>query len=74
MPQEEFSFNDSINRSTGKIPFQAVYGLHPKGPLDLMELPSNFKISAQGQELVELIAKVHHQVKETLQKSSLKYK
>ena len=57
-PQEEFSFNDSMNRSTGKKTFQTVYGLHPKGPLDLVELPSNFRVHAQGEELVELITKV----------------
>ena len=74
LPQEKFSFNDSINRSTSTTPFQAVYGLHLKGPLDLRELPIDFRIATQGQELVELIAKVQHQVKETLQKFSLKYK
>ena len=72
LPQEEFSFNESINRSTGKTLFQVVYGLQPKGPLDLTKLPSDFKISAHGQELVVLITKVHQQVKETLQKYSLK--
>jgi hypothetical protein len=31
LPQVEFSYNDSVNRSTGKIPFQIVYGRQPRG-------------------------------------------
>ena len=31
LPQAEFSFNDSVNRSTGLTPFQIVYGGHPRG-------------------------------------------
>jgi hypothetical protein len=27
----EFSYNDSLNRSTRKIPFQIVYGMQPRG-------------------------------------------
>lgn len=46
LPQEEFSFNDSLNISTGKKPFQIVYGMHPRGPLDLKDLPIGFKVSS----------------------------
>ena len=74
LPQAEFFFNDFINRSTCTTPFQVVYGLHPKGPLELRELPTDFKINPQGQELAELITKVQQQVKDTLQKFALKYK
>ena len=38
LPQAEFSFNDSINRSTGLTPFQIVYGTHPRGTLELREV------------------------------------
>jgi hypothetical protein len=31
LPQEEFAYNDSPNRSTGKIPFHILYGMHPRG-------------------------------------------
>ena len=38
IPQAEFSYNDSINRTIGKSPFQIVYGMHPWGVCELREL------------------------------------
>ena len=37
--QAEFAFNHSVNRSTGLSPFQIVYGLMPRSPLDLAPVP-----------------------------------
>jgi len=34
----EFSYNDSPNRSTGKSPFQIVYGMHPRGISKLRDM------------------------------------
>jgi hypothetical protein len=59
LPQVEFSFNDSLNRSIGKTPFQIVYAMHPKGPMELRELPNDFKVSAKGEELAEMIKQVY---------------
>ena len=38
LPQEEFSYNDSINRSTRQSPFQIVYGMQPRGVSELRDL------------------------------------
>jgi hypothetical protein len=31
LPQVEFSYNDSVNKSAGQSPFQIVYGMQPRG-------------------------------------------
>jgi hypothetical protein len=36
--QEEFSYNDSPNINTGKIPFQIVYEMDPRGISELRTL------------------------------------
>jgi hypothetical protein len=38
LPQAEFVYNDSLNQSTGKRPFQIVYGTQPRGVSELREL------------------------------------
>jgi hypothetical protein len=30
LPQAKFTYNDSLNRSTGQSPFQIVYGMQPR--------------------------------------------
>ena len=35
--QAEFSYNDSPNRITGMIPFQILYGMHPRGVCELCD-------------------------------------
>lgn len=35
----EFAYNDSLHKSTGKIPFHIVYGWSSKSVVDLIQLP-----------------------------------
>ena len=37
LTQAEFAYNDSVNRSTGKIPFEIVYGRQPRGVSELRD-------------------------------------
>ncbi|PKI38561.1 hypothetical protein CRG98_040994 [Punica granatum] len=36
----EFAHNQAVNRSTGFNPFQVVYSVTPRGPLDLLPMPN----------------------------------
>jgi hypothetical protein len=37
LPQAEFVYNDSVNRRTGKSPFEIVYGRQPRGVSELRD-------------------------------------
>ena len=41
----EFTYNNSINCSTGKSPFQIVNGYSPCTPIDLIPLPPHMRVS-----------------------------
>jgi hypothetical protein len=38
LAQEKFTFNNSVNKSTGKSPFEIVYGIQPRGITKLRDL------------------------------------
>jgi hypothetical protein len=37
LPQADFAYNNSVNRSTGQSPFQVVYGTQLKGIFELRD-------------------------------------
>ena len=74
LPDIEFAYNDSINRSIGKSPFQVVYGIHPRGIFKLRDMSSQQQVSAQGEEFATSIKEIHDEVKAQLQQTSDKYK
>jgi hypothetical protein len=49
LPQEEFAYNDSPNKSTGKSPFQILYGMQTKGVSELRDLEQS-EIRSTGEE------------------------
>ena len=38
IPQAKYVYNDSTNRSIGRISFEVAYGLHPRGILELRDV------------------------------------
>ena len=70
----EYAYNDSPNKSKGKIPFHIVYGMHPRGISELRNLGKAELRSADGEEFASEIQAIHEQVKQQLQSSSIKYK
>ncbi|KAG2267137.1 hypothetical protein Bca52824_074216 [Brassica carinata] len=69
-----FAHNHALNRSSGFSPFQVVYGLLPRGPLDLTTLPDHTRLHGVAADFVDNIHQVHVQVITNLQSSSSKYK
>ena len=74
LAQAEFAYNDSPNRSTGLIPFQILYGMHPTGVYELKNLGYLEHKSVEGEICATTINEIHEQVKQKLQDNNYKYK
>ena len=72
--QAEIAHNHAINRSTGFSPFQVVYSVQPRGPLDLMVLPSKTRIHGKAGDFVTGLQDLHRAVFENLNSANSKYK
>ena len=66
LPQAEFSYNDSINRSTWQSPFQIVYGMQPRGVFELKYSKKDEFVSSSAEDFAEAMKELHNQVKEQL--------
>lgn len=74
LPQEEYAYNDSTNRSTGLSPFEVVYGSHPRGIFELRDVQGLDKRSGHADTFAEAMKEIHQQVRDTLHKNSQKIK
>jgi hypothetical protein len=74
LPQAKFAYNDSVNRSTGKSPFQILYGTQPRGVSELRESGQAMTSSATAEEFTEAMQELHGRVKQRLMDSNQEYK
>ncbi|KAH9322742.1 hypothetical protein KI387_017381, partial [Taxus chinensis] len=74
LPQAEFAYNCSINRSTGKSPFSIVNGSNLNGVLDLVQLPVDGRASDDAKAFAKHIQQLQEEVQTELQNSHDKYK
>ena len=74
LPQAEFAYNDSVNRSIGKSPFHIVYRMQPRGVSELRDSEQTATSNVSAEEFVESMKELHSRVKERLLKSSQEYK
>ena len=74
LSQAEFAHNHAVNRSTGFSPFQVVYSVVPRGPLDLLPLPNKTRVHGKVGDFVHSLQDTHAQVYENLGRTMGKYK
>ncbi|GJS03754.1 putative CCCH-type zinc finger family protein [Tanacetum coccineum] len=73
LPQAEFAYNRSCSQTTGKSPFEVVYGCNPLSPLDLVPLPINSTYSGDGDERARAVKELHEKVKLKIEKQNQRY-
>ena len=73
LPQAEFAYNNSVNRTTGTTPFELVYGLKPKIPTDVTHLPLPQKVSEAGVDFAAFMSNLHEEVKNKMAEQVVKY-
>ena len=74
LPQVEFSYDNSINRSTGSSPFQIVYGNSLRTALELRKMEQGERTSTKVDEFVEHIKCLHEEVHAHITKMNQQYK
>ncbi|GKV29618.1 hypothetical protein SLEP1_g38525 [Rubroshorea leprosula] len=74
LAQAEFAYNNSSNQAIGKCPFEVVYGVRPLSPLDLAPLPTSRQFSGDAEQRAKEIKKLHEEVRENLQRQTIRYK
>nr|GEU64342.1 hypothetical protein [Tanacetum cinerariifolium] len=66
LPQAEFAYNRSVNRTTGKSPFEVMYGRNLITPLDLVYVLEVGQFSEEGAGQSEQIKELHQSVQERI--------
>ena len=74
MSTAEFTYNNSVNRSTGKSPFQIVNGYSPRTPIDFVPLPPHMRVSEHTKNFAKLIHDLHAEIRRKISLSNEEYK
>jgi hypothetical protein len=74
LAKEKFTYNDSVNRSSRRIPFQIVYGVNPRGVSELIYLEQSEFRSTGAEDFAAEMEELHNQIKEQLWRRNNEYK
>jgi hypothetical protein len=74
LAQAEFAYNDLVNRSIRKSPFQIVYGMNLMGVSKLIDLEKSEFRSVGAEDFTAEMKELHNQIKEQLKRSNNEYK
>ena len=74
LPQAEFTYNNYVNKSTGKSPFQIVYGNSPRTASELRKFDKGEISSVEAEDFVEHLKNIHEDVRQYITKMNAQYK
>ena len=67
VPITEFAYNRARHSTTGKSPFEVIYGFNPFSPLEILPLPLQERISIEASACVNHLKKVHEGTRHTIE-------
>ena len=70
----EFAYNNYVNHSIGKSPFQIVNGYSPRTPIDLVPLPPHMRVSELIENFAKHIHDLHVKLRRKISLSNEEYK
>ena len=70
----EFAYNNSVNRSIGKSPFQIVNGYSPHTPIDLVPLPPHMHMFEPAENFTKHIHDLYAEIRRKISLSNEEYK
>ena len=74
LTQAKFAYNNFVNRSIGKTPFEIVARMQPRGVSDLRDVVGVEKRSVVREAFADFMESLHKEVKLRLEQSNQKYK
>ena len=74
LPQAEFAYNNSLNRSTSRSPFLIVYGSSPITVPKLRKMEQGDRTSVEEEEFAKHIKRLHEEVHAHITKLNQQYK
>ena len=74
MSTAEFAYNNSVNHSAGKSPFQIVNDYSPHTPIDLVPLPPHMRVSEPVENFAKHIHHLHAEIRRKISLSNEEYK
>lgn len=74
LAQEEFAYNNLVNKSTRRMPFEIITREHPRGISKLRDIISEDQRISEAEEFANHMKDLHIQVKQHLEDMNNKYK
>jgi hypothetical protein len=68
LPIAEYAYNRASHSTTGKSPFEVVYGFNPLSPLDILPLPLQERVNMDASARASYIKRMHDDTRRTMER------